>query len=151
MSLLRRYKSFNEVLTAFLPEKEIQVCRKAYLSYTRASDIFKEWLHSRGLADKSMRRITARDIADFAVYTAGFKYDRPTCAKFLMNLKVIFKDALKQKSEDHPAPCSAIHHKGLWQQMKEAQAQEEGAAKRQQKGQLLFESVPDPFSEQPPD
>lgn len=97
MNILRRYKRFDEVLAAFLPEKEIQVCRKAYLSYTRASDIFRGWLHSQGLADKSMRRITARDIADFSVYTAGLKYDRPTCAKFLMNLKVIFKYALKRE------------------------------------------------------
>lgn len=96
MNILRRYKRFDEVLTAFLPEKEIQVCRKAYLSYTRASDVFTEWMANRGLSDKPMRKITARDIADFSVYTAGLKYDRPTCAKFLMNLKVIFKYALKR-------------------------------------------------------
>lgn len=97
MNILRRYKRFDEVLAAFLPEKEIQVCRKAYLSYTRASDIFKEWLHSRGLADKPMRKITTQDIADFSVHIAGLKYDRPTCAKFIMNLKVIFKYALKRR------------------------------------------------------
>ena len=96
MSLLRRYKNFNEVLTAFLPEKEIQVCRKAYLSYTRTSDVFGAWFKDRGLADKSLRKITAQDIADFSVYLAGLKYDRPTCAKFIMNLKVIFKYALKR-------------------------------------------------------
>lgn len=96
MSLLRRYKSFNEVLTAFLPEKEIQVCRKAYLSYTRTRDVFAQWLKDRGMADKSMKKITAQDIADFSVYLAGLKYDKPTCEKFIMNLKVIFKYALKR-------------------------------------------------------
>lgn len=96
MSLLRRYKSFNEVLTAFLPEKEIQVCRKAYLSYTRTRDVFAQWLKDRGMADKSMKKITAQDIADFSVYLAGQKYDKPTCEKFIMNLKVIFKYALKR-------------------------------------------------------
>lgn len=100
MSILRRYKRFDEVLAAFLPEKEIQVCRKAYLSYTRASFIFGEWLKSRDLHDKPMRKISAQDIADFSVYTAGLKYDKPTCEKFIMNLKVIFKYALKRGEVD---------------------------------------------------
>ena len=100
MKILKRYKRFDEVLAAFLPEKEIQVCRKAYLSYTRASDIFSQWLSKNKLADKTMRKITAKDIADFSIYTAGLKYDRPTCAKFLMNLKVIFKYALKREEID---------------------------------------------------
>jgi len=96
MNILKRYKRFDEVLAAFLPEKEIQVCRKAYLSYTRTSDVFGAWLKDRGLADKSLRKITAQDIADFSVYLAGLKYDKPTCEKFIMNLKVIFKYALKR-------------------------------------------------------
>lgn len=100
MSILRRYKRFDEVLAAFLPEKEIQVCRKAYLSYTRASFIFGEWLKSRDLYDKPMRKISIQDIADFSVYTAGLKYDKPTCEKFIMNLKVIFKYALKRGEID---------------------------------------------------
>jgi site-specific recombinase XerD len=100
MSFLKRYKRFDEVLAAFLPEKEIQVCRKAYLSYTRASFIFGEWLKSRDLHDKPMRKITAQDIADFSVYAAGLKYDKPTCEKFIMNLKVIFKYALKRDEID---------------------------------------------------
>ena len=100
MNILRRYKRFDEVLAAFLPEKQIQVCKKAYLSYTRAADIFIEWMKSQSLDDKPMRKITSRDIADFSVYTAGLKYDRPTCAKFIMNLKVIFKYALKRGEID---------------------------------------------------
>lgn len=96
MNILRKYKSFNEVLTAFLPEKEIQVCRKAYLSYTRTRDVFAQWLKDRGMADKSMKKITAQDVADFSVYLAGLKYDKPTCEKFIMNLKVIFKYAMKR-------------------------------------------------------
>ena len=100
MSFLKRYKRFDEVLAAFLPEKEIQVCRKAYLSYTRTSDIFIVWLKNKDLFDKPMRKITAQDIADFSVYAAGLKYDKPTCEKFIMNLKVIFKYALKRDEID---------------------------------------------------
>jgi len=67
---------------------------------TRTSDIFIAWLKSKDLFDKSMRKITAQDIADFSVYAAGLKYDKPTCEKFIMNLKVIFKYALKRDEID---------------------------------------------------
>lgn len=100
MRLLKKYRSFSELTQAFLPEKEIQICRKAYLSYTRASYVFNEWLKSRSLDDKPMRKITTQDIADFSVYIAGLKYDKPTCAKFIMNIKVIFKYALKRGEVD---------------------------------------------------
>lgn len=84
------------MLATFLLEKEIQVCRKAYLGYTRASHLFSVWLREQGLADQPMRKITAQHIADYSVHIASRKYDRPTCAKFIMNLKVIFKYALKR-------------------------------------------------------
>jgi len=100
MRLLKKYRSFSELTQAFLPEKEIQICRKAYLSYTRASYVFNEWLKSRSLDEKPMRKITTQDIADFSVYIAGLKYDKPTCAKFIMNIKVIFKYALKRGEVD---------------------------------------------------
>jgi integrase len=100
MNILRRYKKFDEVLATFLPEREVQVCRKVYLSYTRSSDLFREWLTEHDLIDKPMRKITARDIADYSIYVAGLKYDRPTCCKFIMNLKVIFKYAMKRGEID---------------------------------------------------
>lgn len=100
MNILRRYKNFGEILTAFLPEKEIQVCRKAYLSYTRTADIFAKWLSDNGLENKPLHKITTQNIADFSVYIAGLKYDKPTCAKFIMNLKVMFKYALKHGEID---------------------------------------------------
>lgn len=100
MNVLRRHKRFDEVLSDFLPEKKIQVCHKAYLSYTRAAHIFGEWLGTKGLSDKPIHKITTQDISDFSVYVAGLKYDRPTCAKFIMNIKVIFKYARKRGELD---------------------------------------------------
>lgn len=100
MSILRQYRRFDEVLAAFLPEKEIQVGRKAYLSYTRASHLFGVWLREQGIEGQPMRKITTRDIADYSVHIASRKYDRPTCAKFIMSLKVIFKYALKRGELD---------------------------------------------------
>jgi site-specific recombinase XerD len=47
-----------------------------------------------------MRKISVQDIADFSVYIAGLKYDNPTCAKFIMNMKVIFKYALRREEID---------------------------------------------------
>lgn len=94
-NIMKRYRTFDEVSATFLPEKKIQVCKKAYLSYTRTSTIFSDWLKEQNL-NKPLHKITAQDIADFSVYIAGLKYDKPTCAKFIMNLKVIFKYALKR-------------------------------------------------------
>ena len=51
MRLLKKYRSFIDLTRAFLPEKEIQVCRKAYLSYTRASFVFNEWSGTAGLPE----------------------------------------------------------------------------------------------------
>lgn len=96
-NIMKKYKRFDEVLRAFLPEKRIQVCKKAYLSYTRSSTIFNDWLKSQGLNTKPLYKITTQHIADFSIYIAGLKYDKPTCAKFIMNLKVIFKYALKRE------------------------------------------------------
>lgn len=100
MNILKRYKRFDEALADFLPEKEIQVCRKSYLSYTRASDVFMQWLQSQGMDDKPMRKISAQDLADFSVHIAGLNYDKPTCEKFIMNLRVIFKYARKRGEID---------------------------------------------------
>ena len=97
MNILKRYKKFDEVVEAFLPEKRIQVCKKAYLSYTRAAVVFNDWLKSQDLDGKPLYKITSQHIADFSIYIAGLKYDKPTCAKFIMNLKVIFKYALKHQ------------------------------------------------------
>lgn len=98
--MLKRYRRFDEVVSDFLPEKKIQVCRKSYLAYTRSRDIFNAWLKERGITDKVMHKITARDMADFSVYIAGLGYDKPTCAKFLINLGVIFKYAIKRGEVD---------------------------------------------------
>jgi site-specific recombinase XerD len=95
MSILRRYKRFDEVLPSFLAEKEVQVGRKSYLSYTRKSDVFYEWLQEQGLDDKPMRKITEQHIADFFIAIAP-RFDRPTCQKFFLALRSIFKYAKKK-------------------------------------------------------
>lgn len=102
MNILRRYKRFNEILPLFLAEKEIQVGRKSYLSYTRKSDVFYEWLEKQGLADKPMRKITEQHIEDFFVSIANsHKFDRPTCQRFFINLRCIFRYAKKRGEIDH--------------------------------------------------
>ena len=48
MSLLKKYRTFDEILPQFLAAKQLQVGRKAYLSYTGTSSIFSRWLQGRG-------------------------------------------------------------------------------------------------------
>jgi integrase len=100
MGILRKSRKFDEVLSDFLPEKKMQVCAKSCLSYTRAAYVFGRWMQEKGLSDKPIKKITAHDIADFSVYVAGLGYDKPTCAKFIMNVKVVFKYAMKRGELD---------------------------------------------------
>lgn len=99
MNILRRYKTFEEILPSFLAEKQIQVGRKSYLSYTRKSTVFNEWLQEQSLYDKPMRKITEQHIADFFVAIAP-RFDRPTCQKFFLTLRSIFKYAKKKGELD---------------------------------------------------
>jgi integrase len=99
MNILRRYKTFEEVLPSFLAEKQIQVGRKSYLGYTRKSTVFNQWLLANGFSDKSMRKINEQDIADFFISIAN-RFDRPTCQKFFLALRSIFKYAKKKGEVD---------------------------------------------------
>lgn len=97
MGILKRYKRFDEVVTMFLPEKEMQVTRTTYLGYTRAIFLFGQWLKEQGMDDKPMRKISVQDIANYSVHIAGLKYDKPTCESFIMRVRSVFKYALKRK------------------------------------------------------
>ena len=86
---------------AFLAEKELQVGRKSYLSYTCTASVFSQWLHKVGLHDKPMRKITEQNIADYFLYLANErKSDRPTCQKYFITLRVIFRYAKKKGEID---------------------------------------------------
>lgn len=96
MNILRKYKKFTEISPMFLAEKQIQIVHKSYLAYTRSSDVFTEWLQSKNYIDLPMRKITPQIISDFFIYLANVrKYDRPTCQKYFMTLRSIFRYALR--------------------------------------------------------
>jgi integrase len=100
MNIFKRHKKFEEILADYLPRKEIQISRKAYLGYTRTTFLFTEWLKSNGLNDKPMYKITPYNIADFFVHVAAMGYDRPTCAKYFLLLQSIFRFAKKHGQID---------------------------------------------------
>lgn len=97
MSLLKKYRTFDEILPQFLAAKQLQVGRKAYLSYTGTSSIFSRWLQGRGLSGRAMKKITPEEIADFFLYIANErKSDRPTCQKHFIVLRGVFAYAKKR-------------------------------------------------------
>lgn len=97
MNVLRRYKKFTEVSEMFLAEKKIQIAHKSYLAYTRSSHVFAEWLRNNGYAELSMRKITAQMVSNYFIDLANRKYDKPTCEKYYMTLRCIFKYALRKE------------------------------------------------------
>jgi site-specific recombinase XerD len=94
-------KTFNEVLPDFLSEKEIEVSHKSLLTYTGKSTIFNHWLESKRLNNASLRKINPEHMAKFFLYLAKDRHlDRPTCEKYFLTLRSIWKFAIKRRYAD---------------------------------------------------
>lgn len=90
-------KTFAEILVLFLAEIKIQLKHKSYCTYTGKSKVFNEWLESKSLAGEPISSITNQYIAEFFMYLATERgLDRPTCQKYYITLKRIFKYAHKR-------------------------------------------------------
>lgn len=101
MSIFKTYKTFNEISTEFLIEKEISVKNKTYSGYIGKIKIFNNWLKSNNLYNIPLRKLTNDNINKFFIYIAKDKdLDKPTCQKYFYNIKSIFVYAQKRKELD---------------------------------------------------
>jgi len=97
MSLFRRHKTVKDMIPGFLAEKEVAVQHKSFLPYLNNFRVFKEWLEIKGLADIPMRKISQQNMADFFLYLGSERnLDKPSCEHFLLNLRQLFRYALKR-------------------------------------------------------
>jgi integrase len=102
MSLFKRYKTIKEMIPGFLKEKEVAVQRKSFLPYINASKVLTAWLEDHGKADVPMKRITSQNMADFFLYLGKEKnLDKPSCEHFLLNIRQLFRYALKRGEIDN--------------------------------------------------
>jgi len=102
MNFLKKHISFNEIVSDFLSEKEITLSKKTYKDYLGKIRVFKSWLHDKNFDTVSLRKIDNSIISEFFVYLAKYKQlDRPTCEKYFLNLRSLFRFALKRNYIDH--------------------------------------------------
>jgi site-specific recombinase XerD len=104
MEFFRKYKTPVELLPGFLLEKEISIQRKSYSTYSGQLPVFTDWLKEHGYDNLTIRKITPEIISDFFYYLGKDKgLDRPTCEKYFLNVRQLFKYGQKRKElEDLP-------------------------------------------------
>jgi integrase len=101
MSIFRKYKTTKELLPGFLLEKEIGIQNKTYRSYKGQLPIFTDWLEDNGYGNLPIKKITPQIMSDFFYYIARDKgLDRPTCERYFMNIRQLFRYAIKRKETD---------------------------------------------------
>ena len=96
MGIFKKNKSIEDLMPGFLLEKEISIMRKTLYTYQHATHVFLDWLQKHNLNDVSIRKITSDDISDFFYYLSlERKLDKPTCQKYFLCLRQIWKYAEK--------------------------------------------------------
>ena len=115
MNLFKTFKTFDEIMPLFLADIKIQIKHKSFLSYSGTTKVFSEWLTLHGLSSLPLRKISSDTMAEFFTYLAtGRKLDRPTCQKYAISLKKLFKFAEKRgEVEIFPFDLITFPQKGI--------------------------------------
>ena len=101
MSIFRKYKTFEELIPGFILEKEMTVSNKSLSPYSHQTAIFLAWLKEHNLDKLPLRKITSDNITDFFYFIGKDKgLDRPTCEKYLLNIRQLFRYAQKRGEID---------------------------------------------------
>jgi len=103
MNIFRHYKTFDEVLPAFLEGKKIELNPKSYRGYVSKSQIFSDYLKENNLSNVPLRKLSDTDVVPFfnkVLYTDR-KLDRPTVKKYFESIKAVFSYALDIDEIEH--------------------------------------------------
>lgn len=101
MKLFRKYKTYDEILPAFLYEKGIELKDRTYLNYVSKTKLFTSWLKNRSMSELPLRKITNNHISEFFIYLAKERdLDRPTCEKYFLVLRTLWRYAKKRGEVD---------------------------------------------------
>lgn len=97
MSILRRYKTFDELVPDFLESKRISLQHRSYLAYPGRIEIFSKWLRNKGLSKLSLKKITNAQIASFYSWVSEARdLDRSTVEKYVVAVRSLFQYAQKR-------------------------------------------------------
>ena len=98
MILFKEHKTFEEFIPEYLEMRKISLSESTYRGSVGYSSSFKNWLRNNQYANISLRKITSKVVSQYFRYLAVDKnLDKATCEKYLQDLKIFFKYALKQK------------------------------------------------------
>lgn len=97
MAIFRKYKTVEELIPGFILEKEMVVSNKSLSPYTHQTAVFLEWLKDHNYSHLSIRKITSEMITNFFYFIGKEKgLDRPTCEKYSLNIRQLFRYAQKR-------------------------------------------------------
>lgn len=96
MSILKVYKTFNEISILFLKERNISLKYRTYKGYVGRINLFNIYLKNNKLDTIPLRKLSNVDISNFFVYLIKDRnLDKPTCQKYYITLTKVWKYAIK--------------------------------------------------------
>jgi len=121
MNLFRKFKTYSEIAPDFLSDVKKTLEPRSYQGYLGKSNVFAEWLESKGLAETPLKKITDTDMEAFFNYlteeresaakTMGL--DQPTCKKYKDTLTKVWEYAKKRgEVDDMPFGLVTLPRKG---------------------------------------
>jgi integrase len=108
MNILKRHKTYSDVLKEFLEDRSIAVSKGTYGNCVSKFKVITAWFIKYGLYDKSLQKITDSTISKFFVYLAVERQlDRPTCEKYFLSIRSFFRFA-QMRGYIADIPCNTI-------------------------------------------
>lgn len=96
MNILRKYKTFDELLPDHLQLRKIQLRRGTYDNYVSICSCFSKWLIANNYNTIPVIKITREIISHYFIYLANERdLDKTTCEKRLLMLQIFWRYAIK--------------------------------------------------------
>jgi len=101
MKIFKTYRTFKEIASEFLSRGEISLRHRTYINQRGRVNAFTKWLEENSLDETELRKLTNEDISDFFTHLVkDKKLDKPTCEKYFLTLRSLWKFAVKNKEAD---------------------------------------------------
>ena len=101
MKIFKTHRTFSEISPDFLAKEEISLRHRTYINHKGKINAFNEWLIKHNLQDTPLRKFSNENLSDFFVHLVKEnKLDKPTCQKYFLVLRSMWKFAVKNKEAD---------------------------------------------------
>lgn len=108
MNILKRHRTYREVLKEFLDDRKIALSERTHRNYISKFKTITTWFDQYNLCDVSLYKITNEVISKFFTHLAlDRQLDRPTCEKYFLSVRSFFRFA-KARGYIHEVPCNIV-------------------------------------------